>query len=156
MAALELSPRSGPPPRTTPTNPHMQLDQQAASPALRDELAARVFALPGVVERPSMISVPGARALWLEETLAAGPPEAFLVEREFGHLHPAPDESLHLMLPEELAARVSGTGRGEPHPAARMGLIPPTAMMVYAPRDEDELETVARLVEASYRFARGV
>jgi hypothetical protein len=34
---------------------------------------------------------------------AVGPPEAFLIDREFAHLHPAPDYSLHAMLPLELA-----------------------------------------------------
>jgi hypothetical protein len=34
-----------------------------------DELATRVFALPGVEERPSAISVPGARTLWLREEI---------------------------------------------------------------------------------------
>jgi hypothetical protein len=32
-----------------------------------------------------------------------GPLEAFLIDRELPHLHPAPDYSLHAMLPLELA-----------------------------------------------------
>jgi hypothetical protein len=36
------------------------------------------------------------------------------------------------------------------------GLLPPTAVMLYAPRDEAELVVVERLVEASHRFARAV
>ncbi|HWQ23910.1 MAG TPA: luciferase family protein [Gaiellaceae bacterium] len=150
----ELPRRQGPRPRTTATNPHMQLDQQPASRALRDELAGRLFALPDVRERPSLVSVPGARALWLDESVPAGPREAFLVGREFAHLHPFPDESLHVMLPPELAERVVEAGWGEPHPAARLGLVPSSALMLYAPRDEDELELVATLVEAAYGFAR--
>ncbi len=112
---------------------------------VRDELARRVFSLPGVEERPSAISVPGARALWLSETLPTGPPEAFMVGRELAHLHPVPDLSLHAMLPAPLAEEA----------VARVGLIPSGAVMIYAPRDDQELEVVERLVVAAYRFATG-
>ena len=81
---MYLPGRAGPRPATTPTNPHTQLDQQPTGPEQREMLAATVFALPGAVERPSAISVPGARALWLAES-AAGPPEAFMVGNEFAH-----------------------------------------------------------------------
>lgn len=149
-----LPDRAGPRPRTTPTNPHTQLDQQPDHPALTDELARRIFALPGVVERPSGISVPGARALTLAEGEPEGPPEAFLIGREFAHLHPAPDRSLHAMLPPDVASEAVEAGWAEPHPVARMGLIPPTAVMIYAPRDEAELQVVEQLVRASHAFAR--
>ena len=39
--------------------------------------------------------------------------------------------------------------------ARAMGLIPPTAMMVYGPRDEAELEVVWDLLRASHAFATG-
>jgi luciferase-like monooxygenase len=151
---LSLPRRAGPPPQTTPTNPHTQLDQQPDDPGVVEELARRVFALPGVVEQPSGISVPGARALTLAAEEPVGPPEAFLVEREFAHLHPAPDHSLHAMLPLDIAAEAIDAGWAEIHPAARMGVIPPTAVMLYAPRDEAEAEVVERLVQASHAFAR--
>lgn len=150
-----LPERRGPRPRTTPTNPHQQLDQQPDDPAIPAALAERAFALPDVEERPSAISVPGARALWLRAGVQPGPPDAFLIGREFAHLHPAPDHSLHLMIPPELLDEVVGRGWGEPHPVARRGLIPHTAIMVYAPRDDAELETVYTLLLASYRFAGG-
>ena len=121
MTDEPLPKRQGPRPRTTPTNPHMQLDQQPTDPLLRDELARRVFALDGVEERPSAISVPRARALWLSDSLASGPPEAFVVGREFAHLHPDPDWSLHAMLPPQLAgpSGSGGLGRATPGGAAR-------------------------------------
>jgi hypothetical protein len=152
MAALP--PRAGDRPRTTPTNPHTQLDQQPTDTRWVDELAARVFALPGVNEAPSRISVPGARALVLAAGEPTGPPEAFLIEREFAHLHPAPDHSLHAMLPEETAREAIEAGWAESHPVALRGLIPPTAVMLYAPRDEAELDVIEGLVRASHAFAR--
>jgi hypothetical protein len=118
------------------------------------ELARRVFALPGVVEERSQISVPGARALVLAPGEPAGPPEAFLIGREFAHLHPDPDYSLHAMLPTGTVAAAVDAGWAEPHPVALRGLIPPTAVMLYAPRDEAELEVIEALVRASHAFAR--
>jgi hypothetical protein len=121
-----------------------------------DELARRVFALPGVEERPSAISVPGARALWLREGLPTGPPEAFMIGREFAHIHPIPDGSLHVALPPEIAHKATGKGWAEQHPVARMGYIPQNVVMIYAPRDVQEVEVVAGLVVEAYRYAGGV
>ena len=146
--------RLGDRPRTTPTNPHTQLDQQPTDLAWVEELARRIFSLPGVIEQPSRISVPGARALVLAPEEATGPPEAFLIDREFAHLHPAPDHSLHAMLPAETVTEAVAAGWAEPHPVALRGLIPPTAVMLYAPRDEAELDVIEALVRASHAFAR--
>jgi hypothetical protein len=120
-----------------------------------EELARKVFALPGVEERPSAISVPGARALWLREGVPAGPPEAFMVGREFAHIHPMPDGSLHAALPPEVAREAIRKGWAEQHPVARLGHIPPNVVMVYAPRDAEEVGLVAGLVEEAYRYAGG-
>jgi hypothetical protein len=150
-----LPPRRGPRPRTTPTNPHTQLDQQPTDTLIPGQLAARAFALANVDERPSAISVPGARALWLRTEVPAGPREAFLIGREFAHLHPAPDFSLHLTLPPAWVDHVVAQGWGELHPVARRGLIPATAVMVYAPRNSEELAVVIRILQASHQFAGG-
>jgi luciferase-like monooxygenase len=149
-----LPERAGARPRTTPSNPHTQLDQQPIDSRWTDELARRVFALPGVLEEPSAISVPGARALVLAPGEPAGPPEAFLIGREFAHLHPDPDHSLHAMLPPEVVDEAVSAGWAEPHPVALRGLIPRTAVMLYAPRDEAELDVIEELVLASHAFAR--
>ena len=149
-----LPPRPGDRPRTTPTNPHTQLDQQPTDLRWVEELAERVFALPGVEEQPSRISVPGARALILARGEPQGPPEAFLIEREFAHLHPSPDHSLHAMLPLETAREAIEAGWAESHPVALRGQIPRTAVMLYAPRDEAELDVIETLVRASHAFAR--
>lgn len=154
VSIWSLPARSGPRPRTTPVNPHQQLDQNAPR-HLQEALLERTRALPGVRVGPSGISVPGARAFILDEELAAGPPEAFMVGREFAHLHPPYDGSLHLMLPEDAARAAVAKGWGELHPVARWGWLPPTALMVYGPRDEKELEAVWLIVQASYAFARG-
>jgi len=149
-----LATRSGSRPHTTPSNPHTQLDQQPSDPRLAIELAERIFALPGVVECPRRISVPGARALTLAPGEPVGPPEAFLIAHEFAHLHPEPDRSLHAMLPPDIVAQAIAADWAELHPVARIGLIPDTAVMIYAPRNDAELDIVEQLVRASHAFAR--
>src|ERR1700737_357104 len=147
--------RQGPRPATTPGLPHSQLDQQATGESIRRRLAERVVALPGVSEGPTRISVPGARALPLDRAAACGPAEAFFIGGEFAHLHPGEDQSLHVCLPPGLAAAACEAGWAESHPLVASAALPPTHVMVYAPRNEGELNVVASLVEAAYRFATG-
>lgn len=154
-AIKNLPLRKGPRPATTTVQPHQQLDQQPTDSSIRLLLAERVFALPGVSEGPSRISVPGARALLLERADIAGPKEAFFVEGEFAHLHPGEDQSLHICLPVDVASAACEAGWGEPHILVASGALPRTHVMVYAPRDKAELDVVGSLVEAAHRFATG-
>ncbi|MEM8619742.1 MAG: luciferase family protein [Actinomycetota bacterium] len=148
----DLPRRRGPRPATTATNPHTQLDQTAPVD-LQRRVADLMFSLSCVVETHSLISVPGARAAWLDDGCAAGPVDAFMIEREFCHLHPPSDGSLHLNLPLEIGRQAIDRGWAEPHPLVARGIVPPTVVMVYGPRNEAELGVVCRLVEASHRFA---
>ena len=70
--AYLTSKRAGARPRTTPTNPHTQLDQNAPA-ALQEALFARARALPNVVVGASLVSVPGARAFHLPGVRQGGP-----------------------------------------------------------------------------------
>ena len=149
-----LPPRRGPRPRTTPTNPHTQLDQQPETGEQRERLAATVFAFAGVREEASVVSVPGARALCVADPSSA-PGDAFLAGSEFAHLHPGADHSLHVMLPPQLAPLAIDAGWAEPHPVASRGLVPPNAVMIYAPRDDGERELVTALVRAAHAYATG-
>jgi hypothetical protein len=140
-----LPARRGPRPETIGPRPHAQASQQAP-PGLQRSLAARALELPGVSEAESLVSVPGARAFVLDEAAASGPPEAFQAGREFAHVHPEHDGSLHMTLPADLAAEAYEKGWGEPHPVSGTPLI-------FGPRDDDELEVVWLLLRASYEFA---
>lgn len=151
---MDLTFRRGPRPRTTPSNPHIQLDQQPSDDKPRQRLLDLLVELP-VIWRPTMISVPGAVALTLEPDMALGPQTAFMIGTEFAHLHPVPDYSLHVILPPEFAASAIEAGWAEQHPIARLGYISSGAVMIYAPRDEDEVTVVAGLVRTSYRYASG-
>ncbi|HET6757334.1 MAG TPA: luciferase family protein, partial [Burkholderiales bacterium] len=96
----------------------------------------------------SLVSVPGAHAFHLDNALARGPKDAFQRGHEFAHIHPAPDGSLHVALPRDVYDEVLARGWGEPHPISG-------TMMVFGPRDAEELEIVFRVVKASCDYARG-
>lgn len=149
---MQLPDRTGPAPATTHPSidhphPHQQLNQNAPF-ELQEQLFDRARGLPGVTVADSLVSVPGARAFHLDEQLAAGPAAAFQRGTEFAHLHPSDDGSLHLTLPPKVYEAVLAAGWGEPHPISG-------TMMLFGPRDTDELETVWRILQASYRYATG-
>ena len=102
---------------------------------------------------PSRCRAP-ARCGWSRDD-ARGPREAFLVGREFAHIHPPPEGSLHVALPPSLASEAIERGWAEIHPVARLGLIPGNVVMVYAPRDDAEVQVVVALVRSALAFARG-
>jgi luciferase-like monooxygenase len=152
----DLPQRRGVRPTTTSSFPHSQLDQQPDDPRVHDDLIRRAFALDGVLERESLISVPGARALFLDDDVPAGPDAAFMRGREFAHFHPAPDWSLHVALPDATADLAIECGWAELHLIARTEQLPGSVVMVYAPRDSAEAETVLTLLRAARNFAARV
>jgi hypothetical protein len=101
------------------------------------------------------MAAPETRALALPDEHARGPAEAFIDDHEFCHLHAAPEGSIHLALPAIVRLNVIESGWSELHPSVQAGFLPPTLVMVYAPRDEEELAVVVGLVTASYYFAHG-
>jgi hypothetical protein len=145
--------RRGERPVTRRGMPHQQLTQNPG-PKIYSMLAEELFSLPDVTEEVSAVSVPGARALVLDDEAAEGPEDAFMYGREFAHLHPPGDGSLHLMAPPNWVDELVSKGWAEPHPAAGR-LIPRNAVMVYAPRDEAEVRTVMEVVLLSYWRAKG-
>ncbi|GAA4915070.1 luciferase family protein [Streptomyces coeruleoprunus] len=133
---------------------HAQLDQNGPA-ELRQELWRRMTALAGVRPGRSHVSLPQSQALHLDPALATGPDDAYLAGTEFAHLHGVGDGSLHVMLPPQLATEVIAKGWAEHHPLVGRGYLPGTAVMLYSPRDDDELDVVWRLVLRSHAYARG-
>lgn len=131
--------------------PHAQIDVAPVA-AVDGELRRRAYLLPGVLDRPTVISVPGARALWLADDVDLLRPEVILRGREFAHIHP--DGSLHAILPQARAQEAIDAGWAEPHPIAEyLGL--PGLVMLYTPATMDELDVVVELIVDSYNFVTG-
>jgi Family of unknown function (DUF5519) len=133
--------------------PHVQLDQLPPAGAV-EELVERCLHIPHVRFRQSRMASPASRALYLPDAHAAGPPEAFIDDHEFCHLHPLPEGSIHLTLPKILRAEVVRLGWGERHPIAEAGILT-TLVTIYAPRNRQELSTALGLIVQSCRFALG-
>lgn len=152
---FEIPKRTGNKPTTTPSNPHMQLDQQPSDRKLVDELMGWAFSLPDISKEHSKISVHGAQAMCMSEEKMCTHCNAFMVETEFAHFHPAPDGSMHLGLPQRDVKKVIELGWGEFHPVVHKGWLPPNFIMVYAPRNDEEAEVIKKIVFRSYQFAMG-
>jgi len=147
-----LPPRTGQRPETTDGAPHEQVSQNSPL-EIHTLFKTRAFQLPFIERRPSGISVPGAEALVLPKDHVCGPPGAFMIGREFAHVHPAYDGSSHLMLPLEVVEELFAKGWGEPHPMATLGYIPKNAVMAFAPRDAAEIDVMIQLLTVSWKFA---
>lgn len=60
-----------------------------------------------------------------------------------------------MMLPEGTVPQTTELDRAEPHPMAAAGIIPSTAVMVYAPRENAEIDIILGLLRLSHEFACG-
>ncbi|MEM9529944.1 MAG: hypothetical protein AAGA23_03435 [Pseudomonadota bacterium] len=149
---LNLKHRPGSRPKTTNQLPHSQLDQHGPDSVI-DKLHDWAFSLSGVENRSSRISVPGARALVMHASIECNQ-DAFMIDREFAHIHPHPDSgSMHVMLDPEDASEVADKGWGEDHYLVTAGRLPKGLVMVFSPRDDVELDTIKQIVRRSYNYA---
>lgn len=155
VAHLPLpEPRQGPRPLTKEVIPHQQLDQWPPTEIV-ERLWDQCIKLPDVYLRQSRMASPETQALCLAEELAGGPAEAFIDSHEFCHVHPLPAGSVHLTLPAPFRQVIVQLGWAEEHPTARAGCLTDCLVMVYAPRNDDELTVVLHLIRASRDFAAG-
>ncbi|KAM9884041.1 hypothetical protein VDGL01_01846 [Verticillium dahliae] len=142
--------RPGPRPVVAGIAPQRQLDQHGAKPQYRalrrtlEHLAAR---------RPGRF---GTARSCLEKHglgLFARHPVNVTCNGEVCHVHDS-DHSLHMTLHPDDIAEVLRKGWGQRHPLARKGWfgampVPEEFLMVYAPRDDQELQIVCRIIEAA-------
>ena len=147
-----LPERAGPRTKTTGTVPHTQIGVDPVA-EVNDELFRRAYALPGVQNRPTIVSLPGGRGMWLDDSIPVIHPEAIVSGREFSHIHT--DGSLHAPLPLDRALEVEETGWGERHPWADQrdgweGLV-----MLYTPQSMLELDITFQLIVESYNYVTG-
>lgn len=147
-----LPQREGPRVQTSGRVPHVQLDIKPEQ-QLINEVSRLAFLLPGVEERPTIVSLPGAKGMWLENTVPVVHSKAIVSGREFSHIHE--DGSLHAPLPYERALEVEKKGWGELHPWADRfdgweGLV-----MLYSPTDTEQLKVLIQLVTESYNYVTG-
>jgi hypothetical protein len=152
--ALPLRP--GPRPRTTPHAPHSHIDQlppEAERAAMSAALVAEIAGLPHVRKGASLRAPPGTIGFHIDAAQACACERAFLLGLEFAHVHVKDDGSLHAILPEPLRSDAIAKGWAEPHPLAGQPTVSPDTIMLYAPRNADEVATIAALVRCSWENA---
>lgn len=149
-----LPARQGGSPHVDFRYPCLQLDE--LSPAdIREALLMQMQTLEYVESQPTALSIPGASAFVLSESVARGQPEAFIRGREFAIVRQ--DGSTHLALPPAWGQKVLDRGWTTIHPLVRYlaGILPPQSLVLYAPRDRKELLVAWKILQAAYWFARG-
>lgn len=147
-----LPERTGPRTKTTGTVPHTQIGVDPVA-EVNETLYKWAYSLPGVQNQATIVSLPGARGMWLEDSIPVIRPKAIVSGREFAHIHP--DGSLHAPLPLDRALEVEELGWGERHPWADQrdgweGLV-----MLYTPQSMGELEITFQLIVESYNYVTG-
>ena len=148
-----LPQRAGPRTQTTGRVPHVQIGVTPIA-TIDKELRRLAFSLPGVEERPTIVSLPGASGMWLVDEVPIERPEAIVRGREFAHIHP--DGSLHAPLPMERAREVAEKGWGERHPWADQRDGWGGFVMLFTPQSKDELAITVQLIVESYNYVTGL
>ena len=148
---IELQDRPGEVPDITSGIPHIQLNQTSGD-EMYDRLTAQTYAIAGIVGQSSQASLPGARAIAVAPELPINQ-DAMIVGREFAHIHASPGRgSLHLVLSADDAAAIVDKGWGEYHPYSLDGTRP-GMVMIFAPRDDQDLKALISIINASFEFA---
>lgn len=149
---MVLPVRSGEREETTNNVPHVQVGAVPV-PELDAELERRAYLLPGVEQRESTVSLPGARGLWLAEDLELARPEVLQAGREFAHIHP--NGSLHIWLPVDRAIEVTETRWGALHPWVGREDFWDGLILIYTPETTDEVDVAIRLIVDAYNYVTG-
>ena len=153
ISSFELPVREGNDPQIGQEPPQLQFSDLGPE-SIRTALNTWAFStFPDVREHDTMISVPTSRALWLDEGISAAHDDAFMPtprSREFCHLHA--DGSFHAVLDTPIEDEILEKRWGVRHMYFDRGV---KEMLVYAPRNNDELIVVKRIITESYRYASG-
>ncbi|KAH7384657.1 hypothetical protein BKA66DRAFT_416665 [Pyrenochaeta sp. MPI-SDFR-AT-0127] len=102
--------------------------------------------------RPSKTEGGTGPAIYVKQNVKTINPVAHKIFYEVAHVHPA-ENSLHVYVSPQDAKFVLRRGWGQRFPVT--WLAPPSWIMVYAPRNEEEVETVREIVRAAVCFAVG-
>jgi len=152
MNTFTLPQREGEPPKIGETVPQLQFSDKSPD-NIRLLLSRWVFStLPDVSEEDTRISVHTTRAIWLDEKVEAAHSDAFMPPpggREFCHIHL--DGSIHAVVADEVEDEIVRSNWGKRHPMYESHGV--KEVIVYAPRDKDEVETLKKVILKSYEYA---
>ncbi|MCE2466242.1 MAG: hypothetical protein J4G01_09305 [Dehalococcoidia bacterium] len=153
MNYAPLPQRAGDAPKITEGMPQLQIGVDAVD-VVNAELFRRVYSLPSVQNQLTVISpVEGSRALWVDPAIDVAHPELLPKERELGHIHP--DGSLHMAMDPERGQEAVDAGWALFHPAAGTRPGFQGFMLLYTPRDMEELNVICQLIVDGYNHVVG-
>ena len=151
---LILPAREGEAPEVGQVPPQLQFSDKSPRDIYQKFHDWMFSTFPKVREEPTRISVPTSIAMWLDENEDAGHTDAFMPtegSREFTHLHL--DGSIHTVVATEVEDEILNKNWGVRHMYYDRGV---KEVLVYAPRNEEELEVLKSVVTKSYEYATGL
>ena len=90
--------------------------------------------------------------IFLKDSASGNPTLMPISHAEVGHIHIF-DGSMHIILSPSDTKEVIEKGWGELHGLAGQGLAAKTYMMIYAPRNQQELAIAKMILEAAVKYA---
>lgn len=154
MQKFTLPVRDGNPPQIGETIPQLQFSDLSPE-HIRHQLWDWAFnTFDDVTEEDTRISVPTSRAMWLDEAVPAAHDDAFMPppgSREFCHMHL--DGSIHAVISNEAEDEVIAKNWGKRHPLYHSHGV--KEVIVYAPRNEEEIKVLQTVIAKSYEYATG-
>jgi hypothetical protein len=148
-----LPARKGPRPKTIAGPLHIQCSGHG-DPKYLDRLLNDVLSWPHIEPTVPLANGSGTIPIRLTEVAVGSDSSAFIGAREFARvLLGAP--TIILALPLVCAHWAIVKGWAEPHYLQSFGLMPPGAVLVYAPNNREDLAVCYSLFSESYHFACG-
>jgi hypothetical protein len=149
--SLTLPIRRGTRPTTIRGPLHLQCSDNGDENLLR-ELVGEVAVWGGIDASPCSVGIGELVSLRVNEDLATDDRSIFITGTEFGRvLFGAP--TIYLTLPLSCAHWTIVRGWAEPHFSSSFGLVPPGVMVIYTPRDEEEMAVCRSLFRTSYTYS---
>ena len=154
MCQFTIPLRYGEAPKIGETIPQLQFSDLSPDD-IRSKLWDWAFStFEDVTEENTRISVPTTRAMWLDPKVPVAHQDAFMPppgSREFCHMHL--DGSIHAVVANEVEDEIIRKNWGKRHPLYHSHGV--KEVIVYAPRDEDELDVLKSVIKMSYEYATG-
>jgi hypothetical protein len=154
MGSHELPARRGRRPKTVGGPLHIQCNQHGDLKYL-NQLVDEVLTWPYIESAEPFISRSNTIPIRLIEMAASNDPSAFITDREFARVFLGVP-TIYLVLPLLCAHRAIVRGWAEPHYLGSQGLMPAGTVVVYTPKDVEELAICSVLFSESYHLGRKI
>ena len=151
---FKLPERRGDAPKIGAVPPQLQFSDKSPRDIYQKLHDWMFSTFPKVRKEPTRISVPTSIAMWLDENEEVGHADAFMPppgSREFTHLHL--DGSIHTVVSDAVEKEILAKRWGVRHMYYDQGV---KEMLVYAPRNNEELGIVKSVIIKSYEYATGL